>query len=129
MAMEGKILAQISAAAFVGIAITVAIIGLNRSDTTIETTARPALETPVDPLASELMRCQALGEAGPRDTACRAIWAQSRKRFLSSGSSATRSMNGETNEPGSHNETILLKNSDAPALETATPATMPQGSP
>jgi conjugative transfer region protein TrbK len=127
--MEGKLLAQISASAFVGIAITVAIIGLNRPDTMIETTAHPTLETPVDPLASELMRCQALGEAAPRDTACRATWAQSRKRFLTSGSSAARSMNSQSEEPGSRNETIVTKNSDAPALESTAPATAPQGSP
>ncbi|MES2897449.1 MAG: putative entry exclusion protein TrbK-alt [Pseudomonadota bacterium] len=34
------------------------------------------------PRAAELARCQGLGEAGARDTACLAAWAQSRRRFL-----------------------------------------------
>lgn len=43
----------------------------------------PALSAPADhPLRAELLRCQALGEAGARDVACLAAWAESRRRFL-----------------------------------------------
>ena len=44
---------------------------------------RPAMGRPVDPLAAEFARCQALGEAGANDTACLAAWAENRRRFLS----------------------------------------------
>src|SRR3546814_12517089 len=48
-------------------------------------TTRP-VPTPNDPLRTELFRCQALGEAGPRDPACRRAWAENRRRFLAPGS-------------------------------------------
>ncbi|MER9585359.1 putative entry exclusion protein TrbK-alt [Mesorhizobium sp. M0276] len=35
-----------------------------------------------DPLRGELIRCQALGEAGTRDSRCLSIWAENRRRFL-----------------------------------------------
>jgi len=42
----------------------------------------PAVAATADPLRAELLRCQALGEAGARDAGCLAIWAESRRRFL-----------------------------------------------
>src|SRR3546814_11294166 len=42
-------------------------------------------QTPTDPLRDELIRCQALGEAGPRDPACLRAWAENRNRFLAPG--------------------------------------------
>lgn len=48
--------------------------------------AAPAAATvraaPVDPLAAEFARCQALGEAGAHDAGCLAAWAENRRRFL-----------------------------------------------
>ncbi len=43
--------------------------------------ARRAL--PADPLRSELQRCAGLGEAALADAACRAAWAENRRRFFS----------------------------------------------
>ena len=38
-----------------------------------------------DPLRTELIRCQRLGDAGPRDAACLRAWAENRERFLAPG--------------------------------------------
>lgn len=35
-----------------------------------------------DPDHAELQRCQALGEAATKDAACLALWAETRRRFL-----------------------------------------------
>ncbi len=45
--------------------------------------ARRAL--PADPLRAELKRCGGLGEAALADPACRAAWAENRRRFFSPG--------------------------------------------
>jgi conjugative transfer region protein TrbK len=42
----------------------------------------PVRTLPVDPLAAEFTRCQALGEAGAHDAGCLAAWAENRRRFL-----------------------------------------------
>jgi conjugative transfer region protein TrbK len=42
----------------------------------------PVRTLPVDPLAAEFARCQALGEAGAHDAGCLAAWAENRRRFL-----------------------------------------------
>ena len=44
-----------------------------------------AADIAADPLRAELIRCQRLGEAGPRDPACLSAWAESRERFLARG--------------------------------------------
>jgi len=46
----------------------------------------PAHQT--DPLADELARCRAIGMAALEDAACRAAWAENRRRFFSAGSTA-----------------------------------------
>ena len=80
--MEGKTLAQIGAVALVGVAITAAATSLTTPNPQMEAAARPVIVLSIDPLASELMRCQGLGEAGPRDATCLTTWAAGRKRFL-----------------------------------------------
>lgn len=42
-------------------------------------------ERPDDPLRTELQRCGSLGEAALADPACRAAWAENRRRFFSPG--------------------------------------------
>jgi conjugative transfer region protein TrbK len=88
--MGGKHLAQIGAIAFVAMAITVALLGLGSKDSapTNAVLAAPALSADTDPLARELQHCQMIGEAGARDTACLAAWAENRRRFLTPGSAA-----------------------------------------
>jgi conjugative transfer region protein TrbK len=44
------------------------------------TTARP--KPSVDPLATELARCQSIGIAAQNDVACAAAWAENRRRFF-----------------------------------------------
>jgi conjugative transfer region protein TrbK len=81
--MDGKILARIGAIGFVTFAITATAIKLSRKDETpLYRSAVAATETGVDPLKTELRRCQQLGEAGTHDPACLQAWADNRDRFL-----------------------------------------------
>ena len=41
-----------------------------------------------DPLAAELARCRAIGMAALGDAACKAAWAENRRRFFAGGSTA-----------------------------------------
>ncbi len=43
-----------------------------------------------DPLADELARCRAIGMAALEDAACKAAWAENRRRFFAAGSTADR---------------------------------------
>jgi len=43
-----------------------------------------------DPHAAELVRCNAIGSAALDDAACRAAWAENRRRFLGGDASVTR---------------------------------------
>jgi conjugative transfer region protein TrbK len=81
--MDEKLLARIGAVGFVTFAITVTAIELSRMDEPpLYRSAAAATETGVDPLKTELRRCQQLGEAGTRDPACLQAWADNRDRFL-----------------------------------------------
>ncbi|EHK54311.1 putative entry exclusion protein TrbK-alt [Allomesorhizobium alhagi] len=84
--MDGKVLARIGAIVFVAVAITATAIEMSRKEEPAEglTSSRPAA-TSTDPLRDELIRCQSLGEAGPRDSACLRAWAENRDRFLAPG--------------------------------------------
>jgi conjugative transfer region protein TrbK len=81
--MDGKMLARLGAVVFVAVAITATAIEMTRKDEPAEswTSSRPNT-APSDGLRDELFRCQALGEAGPRDPSCLRAWAESRRRFL-----------------------------------------------
>ncbi len=91
--MGGTVLARLAAAAFLLLAIVVAIIELGRQGEKARA-SRPAASAASDPLGSELLRCQALGEAAVRDLACLDVWAENRRRFLSAGE-ATNSATAE----------------------------------
>ena len=83
-------LPRLIAAAFLMFAIGVAIIELGREED--EVRANRPIDTPVeDPFPSALQRCQALGEAAVRDTACLDAWAENRRRFLSADPASERS--------------------------------------
>lgn len=84
--MDGKSLVRIGAVIFVAVAITATAIEVSRKDGPAESRAssRPVAASE-DPLHAELLRCQALGEAGPRDPACLRAWAENRNRFLAPG--------------------------------------------
>ena len=84
--MDGKMLARLGAVVFVAVAITATAIEMNRKEEVRE--AWPSDRTTQaqgDPLRDEMIRCQVLGEAGPRDPACLRAWAENRNRFLAPG--------------------------------------------
>lgn len=84
--MDGKMLARLGAVVFVAVAITATAIEMSRNEEESERWASSRSNTaPSDPLRDELFRCQALGEAGPRDAACLRAWAENRNRFLAPG--------------------------------------------
>jgi conjugative transfer region protein TrbK len=101
--VDPKTLARIGAIAFVAIAISATVIELTRKEERQESAPPgPAQAGTADPLRDELFRCQSLGEAGPRDPACLRAWAESRRRFLTPGT--TRPQTG-FGFPGSSGET------------------------
>ncbi|HEV2605605.1 MAG TPA: putative entry exclusion protein TrbK-alt [Microvirga sp.] len=65
-------------------------------DENVETRARAADHRPVDPLRSELLRCNGLGQAALDDAACRSAWAENRRRFFSPGERRTAESPQET---------------------------------
>ncbi|KPP88844.1 MAG: P-type conjugative transfer system protein TrbK [Rhodobacteraceae bacterium HLUCCA08] len=80
--MEGSVLARIAAVVFVAIAITAALVEMDRDEA--GQAARPAvpLIPEADTLRTEQRRCQELGEAAASDPDCLAVWAETRDRFL-----------------------------------------------
>lgn len=81
--MDGKLLARLGAVVFVAVAITATAIEMTRKEATPERwPSGRTVEAPADPLRDALIRCQALGEEGPRDPECRLAWAENRRRFL-----------------------------------------------
>lgn len=105
--MDPKTLARIGAIAFVAVAITATVIELTRKEERPEAAMpRPAQTGAADPLRDELFRCQSLGEAGPRDPACLRAWAESRRRFLTPGTTGSQTgaglprSSGETRSRG-----------------------------
>jgi conjugative transfer region protein TrbK len=84
--MDGKMLARLGAVVFVAVAVTATAIEMTRKEEAPETwPSGRAAEAPADPLRDALIRCQALGEEGPRDSDCRRAWAENRHRFLAPG--------------------------------------------
>lgn len=84
--MDGKFFARIGAGVFVAIAITASAVEMTRDKAPIvRPTVIPSAGREVDPLRAELVRCQELGEAGPRDHDCLRAWAENRRRFLAPG--------------------------------------------
>ena len=84
--MDGKMLARLGAVVFVAVAVTATAIEMTRKEE-----APPAwpsgrsIQAEADPLRDELIRCQSLGEAGPRAPGCLRAWAENRHRFLAPG--------------------------------------------
>ena len=53
-----------------------------KDERSFDAPSAPVVVPSADPLVAEMRRCQALGEAGGRDPACLAAWAENRRRFL-----------------------------------------------
>jgi conjugative transfer region protein TrbK len=99
--VDSKLLARIGAVVFVAVAITATVIELTRKEERPETMpARPVQAGAADPLRAELLRCQSLGEAGPRDPACLRAWAESRRRFLTPRTTPSPSASGSAGSSG-----------------------------
>ncbi len=73
----------------VTIAMIMASVHFRDNDSGIVAAAKlgfPTHET--NPLADELARCRAIGIAALDDAACKAAWAENRRRFFAAGSTA-----------------------------------------
>ena len=79
--MDMKMLARLGAVAFGTVAILATAVELSREENE-PSPQSTAPDTAADSLRGELVRCQLLGEAGIRDTACLRAWAESRRRFI-----------------------------------------------
>lgn len=79
--MDMKKLARLGAVAFGAVAILATVIEFSREEDG-SSPQSTAPDTAADSLRGELVRCQLLGEAGIRDTACLRAWAESRRRFI-----------------------------------------------
>jgi conjugative transfer region protein TrbK len=124
--MDGKMLARLGAVVFVAVAITATAIEMSRKEEAPEAwPSGRATTIQADPLRDELIRCQVLGEAGPRDPACLRAWAENRNRFLAPGARPAERLpdmppaprNDVTPQPG---------RTDQPVLEPAAPIAPPQ---
>lgn len=81
----GKVLMLIAAALVLGL-ILIGVTGeLTREALDLHSPTRNSKTVP-GPDHAELLRCQALGEAATNDAACLALWAETRRRFLSPAS-------------------------------------------
>ena len=83
--MTRTALPRLAAAAFLLIAIIVAIIELGRQGEEARA-IRPSVAVASEPFRSDLQRCQALGQAALEDQSCLDVWAENRRRFLTTGS-------------------------------------------
>jgi len=124
--MDGKMIARLGAVVFVAVAITATAIEMSRKEDSPESwpSGRDAA-TQADPLRDELIRCQGLGEAGPRDPACLRAWSENRNRFLAPGA---RPAEGPPDLPPAPRNDVTPQpgRTDQPALEPAAPIAPPQ---
>lgn len=123
--MDGKMLARLGAVVFVAVAVTATAIEMTRNEEKPEAwLSGRAGQSQVDPLREELLRCQGLGEAGPRDSACLRAWAENRNRFLAPGARPAERLpdfpSAPRDPPGRSGRV------DDPALEPGAPITPPQ---
>jgi conjugative transfer region protein TrbK len=90
MTMSRTALPRLAAAAFLIIAIVVAIIELGRQGEEAQA-IRPTVAVTSEPFRNDLQRCQALGQAALEDQSCLDAWAEARRRFLTPGVSPDES--------------------------------------
>ncbi|UYV16619.1 putative entry exclusion protein TrbK-alt [Porphyrobacter sp. ULC335] len=80
--MESKRPLQIGAAIFVGLALAMTLVQLREEPEAARRSPLPGAEAKVDPLAMQLRACSTLGEQELSSPACRAAWAEKRRRFF-----------------------------------------------
>ena len=80
--MDGKLLARIGAAVFVGIAVAMTLVQM-REEPAPRAEPTPGVQVPDgDPLAEQLRACAEMGERALSSPDCRAAWAEKRQRFF-----------------------------------------------
>jgi conjugative transfer region protein TrbK len=77
----GKGLILLSAALILTLIVIGAVSEVSRDGQGVTPTASPT-NIGRDPQRAELLRCQSLGDAATKDSACLALWAETRQRFL-----------------------------------------------
>lgn len=124
--MDGKMLARLGAVVFVAVAITATAIEMSRKEEAPEPWASGRTsQAQADPLRNELIRCQGLGEAGPRDTACLRAWAENRNRFLAPGARPAERLPEPPQSPRD-NPAVPTGRTDQPARGPSAPIAPPQ---
>jgi conjugative transfer region protein TrbK len=119
--MDGKTLARIGAVGFVTFAITATAVELSRKDEPpLYRRVAAQIETGVDPLKTELRRCQQLGEAGTRDAGCLQAWADNRDRFLKPSQPLQRQ--DPPQAPGPQGQPLNPSTSRDPVVNETAPA-------
>jgi conjugative transfer region protein TrbK len=79
--MDPKIIARAAAVILLGGTVLACAVELSRQSRTLGSSTSAADDN-MNPPANELSRCKALGAEAAHDTACKAIWAEDRSRFL-----------------------------------------------
>jgi len=80
---EGKVIATIAVFALAIVALAAAALApADRAPAGIGAIEPAATHDAATERQAQLRHCQDLGEAGPRDAACRRLWADSRAHFL-----------------------------------------------
>ncbi|MFO6446996.1 putative entry exclusion protein TrbK-alt [Erythrobacter sp. NE805] len=80
--MEGKRLAQVGAAAFVGLAIAMTLVQLREEPVSAPVLPLAGRGAGADALAMQLRACSAMGEQALSSPVCRAAWTEKRRRFF-----------------------------------------------
>lgn len=80
--MDGKFLARIGAAVFVGLAVTMTLVQLLEEPAPRSEPLRAVQPLDGDPLALQLRACAQMGERALSLPDCRAAWAEKRRRFF-----------------------------------------------
>ncbi|MEX5600983.1 putative entry exclusion protein TrbK-alt [Pseudophaeobacter sp. C1-32P7] len=79
--MKGALLLRLGIGVLAFMAVLGALLEIAREDD-IDTRSIPERPEVNDPLRAELQRCRDLGDAALNDQDCAAIWAETRRRFL-----------------------------------------------
>ncbi|CAM5591837.1 putative entry exclusion protein TrbK-alt [Sphingobium scionense] len=126
--MDAKMLARLGAVLFVAVAVTATAIELTRKEEEpMFRSLGRAENTSADPLREELLRCQLLGEAGPRDAACLRAWAENRQRFLAPGARPAERLPDASPAPRSSGNISATTPAEAdPVRKKTAPATAPE---
>ena len=102
-----KNFARIAAAAIGGIAVTMTMVQMQKpAPPQTEIVHVPLDESDIDPVRSELRRCQSLGAAGADDTRCLKAWAEMRSRFFQSSVAANPSLLEEETATSVHEPSV-----------------------